>query len=134
MTRFEAIENVLQEMSTQDIVAIHNSYCDSSNNMDDWIYNMEEFDEIMSGVSPWEIARSCYFGEDFNPCCDYFRFNGYANLESFDFAPGGNSGIYTYDIAKYIDRNEESLGNDDIQNVLDEFNASMFEEAMIDDE
>lgn len=134
MTRFEAIENVLLEMNTQDIIEIHNRYCDSSGNMEDWIYNMEEFDEVMSGESPWEIARCCYFGESFNPCRDYFRFNGYANLESFDYAPGGNSGVYTFDIARYIDEEEDSLGNDDIQNVLDEFDVSVLREAMTSDE
>lgn len=126
MTRLEAIENALQEMSTEDIITIHNDYCDASNNMDDYIYSMSDFDEVMYGVSPWEVARCCYFGEDFNPCRDYFRFNGYANLESFDYAPGGNSGVYTCDIAEYIDKNEDALYNNDIQGILDEFDIPLF--------
>lgn len=126
MTRFEVIENALRKMSTEDIIAIHNAYCDASNNMDDYIYSMSDFDEVMYGVSPWKVARCCYFGESFNPCRDYFRFNGYANLESFDYAPGGNSGVYTYDIAEYIDKNEDALYNDTIQDILDEFDISLF--------
>lgn len=36
MTRYDAIKNVLKEMYTADIIAVHNEYCDRSNNMDDY--------------------------------------------------------------------------------------------------
>lgn len=126
MTRYEAIKKALEEMGTADIITIHNAYCDSSDNMDDYIYDMSEFDEIMGNMSPWEIARCCYYGHEFCPAHDYFRFNGYANLESFDFAPGGNSGVYISDIAQYIDLMEDALDNSDIQDILDEFVIPMF--------
>ena len=45
------------------------------------LYNMEDFDEMMEGYSPTELAERIFFG-DFNPNDDYFYFNGYANLES----------------------------------------------------
>ena len=105
MTRYEKIKSVLEGMDTAEIIAVHNEYCNETNNMDDYIYAMCEFDEIMNGMEPWEIARACFYGHEFCPAHDYFRFNGYANLESFDFAPEGNSGIYISDIADYIDRN-----------------------------
>ena len=47
------------------------------------VFNMEDFDEIMEGYEPLEIANRIYFG-DFNPNHEYFRFNGYANLESLN--------------------------------------------------
>ena len=47
------------------------------------VYQMEEFDDLMYGEEPLEIANRIYFG-DFNPNHEYFRFNGYANLESLD--------------------------------------------------
>ena len=47
------------------------------------VYQMEDFNEIMEGYEPLEIANRIYFG-DFNPNHEYFRFNGYANLESLD--------------------------------------------------
>lgn len=121
MTRYEKIKNALDEMGTAEIIAIHNAYCDASNNMDDYIYDMGEFDEIMGNMTAWEVARACYYGHEFCPAHDYFRFNGYANLESFDFAPGGNSGVYTSDIAEFIDREENALDNDEIQEILDEY-------------
>lgn len=126
MTRYEAIKKALEEMGTADIIAIHNAYCDSSNNMDNYIYDMSEFEEIMSNMSPWEIACCCCNGHEFCPDHDYFRFNGYAHLESFDFAPGGNSGVYISDIAEYIDHTEDALNNSDIQDILDKFDIPMF--------
>ena len=45
------------------------------------LYNMDDFDEMMEGYSPTELAQRIFFG-DFNPNDDYFYFNSYANLES----------------------------------------------------
>lgn len=129
MTRYEAIKEALDNMSTADIIAIHNEYCYTASNMDDYVYSMSEFDEIMGNMAPWEIARACFYGHEFCPAHDYFRFNGYANLESFEFAPEGNSGIYTSDIADYIDRTEDALNNDEIQDILDEYEEGEDEEA-----
>lgn len=87
--------------------------------MDDYIYSMGEFDEIMNGMAPWEVARACFYSHEFCPAHDYFRFNGYANLESFDYAPGGNSGIYIEDIAEFIDREENALDCPEIEQIFD---------------
>lgn len=118
MTRYEEIKEVLENMDTTEIIEIHNAYCEATNSMDDYIYSMEDFDEIMSGKNPLEIARCCFYGKEFCPAHSYFRFNGYANLESFDYAPDGNSGIYIGDIAAYIDREEDALDNDEIEDIL----------------
>lgn len=77
----ERIKEIIEEMSTEDKVALWNEYCDLEHRFDDRIYSMEEFDEIMSGREPLDIIRTCYLG-DFNPTHEYFWFNGYANLES----------------------------------------------------
>lgn len=120
MDRYGMIKDVLESMDTMDIINIHNRYCEESNNMDDYIYSMEEFDEIMNGMTPWEVARACFYGHEFCPAHDYFRFNGYANLESFDYAPGGNSGIYIEDIAEFIDREENALGCPEIEQIYED--------------
>ena len=44
-------------------------------------YYMEDFNFIMEGREPEFIAHRVYFG-DFNPTHDYFRFNGYGNIET----------------------------------------------------
>ena len=47
-------------------------------------YDMYEFDELMYGKTPLEIASLVADG-DFNSNHSYWRFNGYGNLESTDY-------------------------------------------------
>lgn len=116
MSRYEQVKEILDDMDISELVAIHNEWCDAAGYMDNWIYPMDEFDEIMDGQSPWEIVRAAFFGE-FNPTRDYFWFNGYANLESGD--GWVDLPIDTSDIADFIVKNEESFGNSDIEDILD---------------
>ena len=119
MTLYEQIKNALKNMDINDLVNIHNEYCDAANYPDNRIYSMEEFDELMSGSTPWEIARSAFYG-DFRPCDDYFYFNGYGNLASFDYIGEDNTPIYIDDIAEYIEREGDDLWNDEIKDILAE--------------
>lgn len=117
MTRYEKIREAIDEMHGAEIVDLHNEYCYANNALDDHIYSMEEFDEIMSGMTPREIARAAYYFGKFCPACDWFWFNGYGNLESGDFVPD----IIDMDaIAKYIDENGDDLGNSDIADILED--------------
>lgn len=120
MTRYDAIKDVLEQMNSNDLIAIHNDYCMNVDYMDDYIYCMEEFDFLMEQETPLDIAGFCFYG-DFCPANGYFKFNGYGNVVSFDFAHDSNSGIDISDIAKYINDDEDALGNDDIQEILDEY-------------
>ena len=71
---------------------------------------MEMFDEIMSGFEPMEIALRIFFG-DFNPNDDFFRFNGYANLESLSEYDLENELIdYENEIIEEYKRIEEEGG------------------------
>jgi hypothetical protein len=114
----ERIKEIIEKMSTEDKVALWNEYCDSTNRTDDWVYSMEEFDEIMSGRKPWDIVRTCYYG-DLNPTHEYFWFNGYANLESDDWIDGEKSPFDIDELVYYIVENEEDFGNDEIAEVLE---------------
>jgi hypothetical protein len=42
---------------------------------------MEEFDYIVEGYTPLEIANKIHYGS-FNPNDSYFRYDGYSNFES----------------------------------------------------
>lgn len=120
MNRYERIKEILEGLNTDEIIGVHNEYCCSADCTDDYIYRMENFDSIMDSATPWEIARACFYGHEFCPANKYFRFNGYANLESFDYAPGGNSRIFISDIARYMDENEESFGLDEVEELFKE--------------
>ena len=65
---------------------------------------------------PGKGLTGCAFYGKFCPADDYFWFNGYANLESADFAPDI---ICIDDIAKYIDNNENDLGSEDVAELLE---------------
>lgn len=114
----ERIKEIIEEMSTEDKVTLWNNYCDAGNMYNDEIYFMEDFDEIMEGKNPWEVARCCFFG-DFNPAHNYFWFNAYENLESDDWIDGEKSPFYIDELVDYIIENEEDFGNDDIAKVLE---------------
>lgn len=131
MSKYERILEALNNMDTSDVVSVWNEYCSATDNMDDYVYAMEEFDEIMHDSEPSEIARACFYG-DFRPCDDYFRFNVYANIESFDSWEEDTSPISAEEIAEYCAENEDALYCTEIEEALDEDDEE--EEGEDDDE
>ena len=89
----EKIKNVFREMDDSDIVYIWNEYCQSAYRCDDEIldaYTMEEW--ITNSGDVMNILNRFYFGSDeeregtsANPNRNYFTFNGYGNIISFDY-------------------------------------------------
>ena len=83
MTREQAITTYVENLSKGELVELLQHMNGYDGCFDDCVYfDMDEFDDFMSNYSPMEIARLIFFGNDFNPNDDYFRFNGYGNLES----------------------------------------------------
>ena len=85
MTREEAIRTYVEQLSggaLAGLLQVINSYDGSFE--ESTYYDMDLFDEFMSNCTPSKIARMIHFG-DFNPNDDYFRFDGYGNLESLDW-------------------------------------------------
>ena len=115
MTRVDRIIEILEDMTDDEIIAIHNEYCVEGNYMDDYIYDMGEFDEVMDGETPSAIISHCRV--DFSTNDKYFAFDGYGNCFSFNYP---NAHIYITDIAKYIDRKENALNNTEIEEILEE--------------
>ncbi len=109
--KVEAIKNIIKDMDDSDAVALHNKYCYETNNYDDEIFEMEEFDEICEGMKPIDIVRSIAYG-DFNPNHDYFHYNGYGNFESTDCP---TDWIYPGDIARVVVDRECAFESDEIQ-------------------
>ena len=48
---------------------------------DIYVWDMSMFDEAMHGFTAVDIANRIHYGE-FNPSHEFFRFDGYGNLES----------------------------------------------------
>ena len=116
MEKRKKLVDYINDMKTEEIVELHNSYCEAAGYEDDRIYSMYELDELLEGRTPTDILSMGFYG-DFRPQHDFFWFNGYGNLESADYI--ADMPIYASDIADYILSAEDSLGNDEIQEILD---------------
>lgn len=117
MKKREKLIDYINGMKTEEMVALHNSYCEAANYEDDRIYSMWELDEVFSCAKPHWVLLRAFYGR-FNPRHDYFWFNNSCNLVSSDYI--SEMPISVEDIADYILSNDDSLGNAEIQGILDE--------------
>ena len=115
MEKREKLVEYINSMGVEEKLALHNTYCDAANCMDDCIYTMDEMEEILDGVDKWELVRMIRFG-DFDFIKEFWGFNGYGNLDSYN---AWELPIFAEDIADYILLREDGLGNDEIQEILD---------------
>ena len=93
-----AIEEILDNLADHEIVDVNNAYQECVNG-DKYIYSTDDFDELMSGETPSEIASRVAFG-DYNPCHMWFWFNGYGNIVSGDY-PDRADGWFASEISEY---------------------------------
>ena len=86
MTLKEKIIEGLEELGTDELLSLCREINSYDGNLDQFdIFEMDEFDEMLEGKTPTEIVNRVLYG-DFNSTDDYFRFNGYCNLESLSYA------------------------------------------------
>lgn len=111
----QKIVDYINSMGIEEKLALHNTYCDAANCMDDCIYSMDELEEILDGVDKWKLVDMIRFG-NFDFMKEFWGFNGYGNLVSYN---AWELPIYASDIADYILLKDDSLGNDEIQEILD---------------
>ena len=116
MEKRKKLVDYINGMGIEEKIALHNAYCDAANCMDDCIYTMDEMEEILDGVDKWELVRMVQFG-DFDCMKDFWGSNGYGNLVSYN---AWEVPVYAEDIADYVLLKEDSLGDDEIQYILDE--------------
>ena len=109
---YEQIMETLEGMNTKELVEIHNKYCDAYNDMDNIIYeNDDYFLETYFMERPADLARSIQYG-DYRYSDDYVQFNGYGNLDSFNYTDGH---VFLSDIANYV----ADLDEDEQEDFLD---------------
>lgn len=112
----------LKHMDEADLLHAWQIRCDELNCMDDSIFDMDEFNELMNGFEPIYIAMRIFHG-DFSPHYDFFKFNGYGNLESSNY------------LSDFIDLEEladEIMDNDNLADEL--VNDGLLEEWRDEDE
>ena len=112
----QKIVDYINSMNDDEVIELHNRYCEAAGCEDDRIHSMWDLDELLEGRTPVDILCMSFHGS-FNPHHEFFWFNGYGNLESADYLSGTQ--VCADDIADYILLKEDSLGNDEIQEILD---------------
>lgn len=105
------LENMCREklgtaLTDESIIEYWNGYAEE--NGYEPIYGMDEFDTIMEGAKPWELARMVVYG-DFACAEEYFSFDGYGNIVSFDFSNNPNSPVDFSD--NFFDYIREHMSN-----------------------
>ena len=86
MTREQAITTYVTSLNGDDLTQLLQHMHAYDGSFDYCVYyDMDEFDEFMSNYTPMEIAQIIFYGGEFNPNDEYFRFNAYGNLESADW-------------------------------------------------
>ena len=113
----EELEELLEGMADDDVVAIWNQYCDACNYMDEYIYYTSDFDDLMSGKSPSEVVEDLSSGFSLND--EYMTYTIYG-FASFNYVGDDACPIYISDLAEYILDNDEDFDNDEVRDFLDE--------------
>lgn len=84
-TTKEQIIDIIENMDMHELITLNNEYCNSINAYDDEVrindddFLMTFFDNDLSG-----LARAICYG-DYRYSDNFVRFNGYGNLESFNY-------------------------------------------------
>lgn len=128
----EEVLEMLRDMDNE-LIEIHNAYCEKNNSADDKIYSMGMLNEAYYGKDPLDILLDAYNGA-FNPNDNWFRWNGYGNLESTNRPIDDWIDIDIDDIADYIVENDEDLNSKDIRDLLDEIELENEEDEEEEDE
>ena len=98
----EEIEN----FTSSEIFELNNIFCIEANYHDDMIYELDDYtlDEIFHGQEPSQIIKQIAYG-DFNYSHDFFRFDGYGNLESLSFLDVSSLPDFVGNIVDFIVEN-----------------------------
>lgn len=83
--KLKSIVDQINNLDTEDLIRLNNSYCQEANYSDNEIYgNDEDFFETFFPNNVIDAVRSATYGE-YNFSDNYVKFNGYGNLESFNY-------------------------------------------------
>jgi hypothetical protein len=80
-----AIKDYLNDLDNNELVSLHNELCEANNDPDNEIFdNGEDFFNTFFDGKVIEAVRAASNG-DYNYNHNFVKFNGYGNLESFDY-------------------------------------------------
>ena len=117
----ENLRELLEGLDDDSAVTVWNEYCRTCQCYDDEIYPMYMFDEMHENLNPSELVNLVTYGHHFSTCDRWFCYNGYGNLESFDWiTDDARCPFCIGDLVKYLVRTGDGLGVDALQEFLDD--------------
>ena len=129
LTRNDAIWKYINECDTDELMNVVTDV-NSYDGYFDWLewFDMDELDTYLEGYTPTEIAQKCQFG-DFNIGDEYFRFDGYANLESCnDYEWERELDGARDEIAEYLLDFKGDVWDEKLQSMLDADDDTLFDD------
>ena len=102
------IASILENINESDLLTLNNDFCETNSYMEDYIYSMSEFDDLMSSKTPTEILECVK--SDFSIYDEYFRDTMYG-LESGNFIEDLMQVDFD-DLAEYL------IENGDVNDIL----------------
>lgn len=103
MTKEEIME-IIESANTYDLAAAYSEYvAEECNDPDSALYDVDEFDDLMTGFTPSALADMIRYG-DYSSSAEFFTFDGYGNIES----------VHVSDVIDFI---TSRLDDDDIKAV-----------------
>jgi hypothetical protein len=103
--KLKHIIEAIHEMDSSELIDLNNIYCQENNIEGEVWHNDEEFFEVFfSNTKPLDLLRSAHCGE-YTPNDNYVKFNGYGNLESFDYFEVKDLEDFPEVIAEHIKEN-----------------------------
>ena len=135
MSKKNSVIDYLRSVDLDDLVDVWNVYCSEVDNFDEEIYPNDDatLDEMFP--SAYKFARSAKYG-DYDFRHDYFTFNGYGNIVSFNYLDDDNCPIDLDGLADWFIENGDSdleIDSDFLQGeFLDEYfpNSDDYDKAM----
>lgn len=124
------LEDALKAALTDDLCVelVDLAYSEDGEFADDAFIDSDTFFDLLANEEPYEVARQFFMGEDLdskgpaNPTRDYFRYNGYGNVESTDDPGATYSEILDTEIVDYImDHLDDRDYPEEIQELIDEY-------------
>lgn len=107
-TLINQITQQINELSQSELISLHNTYCQSIGSEGEIYSNDDEFFEIFFNGKVLEAVRAVSYGE-YNYSDDYVKFNGYGNLESFNYFKVDDLEGYPQVIAEYAIENQSDF-------------------------
>lgn len=110
----EKIMEVLENMSEWELVEVWNAYCENNNYFEDMMHDMAFLDDYIGEIDSITDALN-RVADGFETSGDYFKDTIYG-IENAD----PDTDIDLDDLADYIERTQDALGNAELQDTLDE--------------